>query len=344
MRKLKLKIDAKSHDKEMTLEIKGLPIGWKINEKLINDNLEKRRPTQSYNTKRIENDEYKIIGIENNIIKKNKIKIIVKNKNIKKSDYPEGMIRPGHADFVGYQFFDSYNNQGGGPFSGRITVLFVILGSIIENNVDFHVYGKIKQIQELIDTFNIKDLSLDMLNNEPNELNVYDEKIYLQMNKRIQKYKKENNSLGALCEFRVNNLNQHIGGILFDSFEGALAQNLFAIGGIKGINFGDYDGNYLLSGKEMNDELYVENNIVKSKKNTNGGINGGIVNCYEDVIFSCIIKPPSSIGIEQKTIKRINEKYINTILKVNGRHDSFIANRILIVIKAMTYITIYDLL
>lgn len=343
MRKLEFKINAKSHDEEMSLQVKGLPIGWKINEKLINDNLEKRRPTKSYNTKRIENDEYKIIGIENNIINDNMIIIKVKNKNINKKDYPKGMIRPGHADYVGYEFFETYNNEGGGPFSGRITVLFVILGSIIENNVDFRVYGKIKQVQELNDTVNIKDLSIIELENEPNELNIYNKEIYLQVIERIKKYQEENNSLGALCEFRVNNLNEHIGGILFDSFEGALAQNLFAIGGIKGINFGDYS-NYLLSGKELNDELYVENNIVKSKKNTNGGINGGIVNCYEDIIFSCVIKPPSSIGIEQKTIKRINDKYENTILKIKGRHDSFIANRILIVIKAMTYITIYDLL
>ena len=343
MRNLKLKINAKSHDPLMTLEVKGLPIGWKIDKKLIENNLLKRRPSQEYNTKRIEKDDYEIIGIKDNLIAKKTIRINVYNNNIKKKDYPEGMIRPGHADYVGYQFFKDYNNQGGGPFSGRITVLFVILGSIIENNVDFRIYGKVKQVQDLIDTIAIKDLTITELLNEPNELNVYDNKIYNQIKERIKMYQEQKDSLGALCEFRVNNLKKHIGGILFDSFEGALAQNLFSIGGIKGINFGCYQDNYLLSGKEINDQLFVENGIVKSKNNTNGGINGGITNCYEDIIFSCIIKPPSSIGIEQKTICKINEHYVNTKIKIEGRHDNFIANRVMTVIKAMTYITIYDL-
>ena len=58
------------------------------------------------------------------------------------------------------------------------------------------------------------------------------------------------------------------------------------------------------------------------------------------LVFSVVVKPTSSISLEQKTvnIKEMKED----ILKINGRHDACIVLRVLPVIEAVMALVILD--
>lgn len=343
MKILDVKLIGSSHDPYIQMAVSNLPAGIKIDHHIIKDNLAKRRPQMKFNTTRTEVDEYEFIsGVEDNITNGDKLIIRVYNQNTNSAHYEPGVIRPGHADYVGYETIDNYDYHGGGHFSGRLTVLYVILGSILQPYVPEHVYGKLTQVADFIDT-PIRELSIKQLDAIENPLFIYDQNIFNQVNDYLLELTKKQDSIGGLAEFRITNPTLGLGGIDFDSFEGELSKNLFAIGGIKGINFGLGINFITTLGSISNDELYVDNNQVYSKNNFQGGVNGGIVNGYEDIIFNCIIKAPSSVFIPKQTIKKVDGKYINHTLELKGRHDSFIANRIIPVIISMCYITLFDL-
>ena len=84
---------------------------------------------------------------------------------------------------------------------------------------------------------------------------------------------------------------------------------------------------------------YLENNEIKTRTNNNGGILGGL-STGMPLVFSVVVKPTSSISLEQKTvnIKEMKED----ILKINGRHDACIVPRILPVIEAIMALAILD--
>lgn len=342
MQVLDIKLEANSHDPQMKMIVKNLPAGLVINHQLIVDNLKKRRPSAKYNTNRIEQDEYELSGgIVNNMTTGEPLIITVFNKNINSTHYPKGMIRPGHADYVGYEFVDKFDHRGGGCFSGRITALYVILGAIVSSYLDETIVGKISQVGVYQDT-PLARLSDEQVNQIDNELLIYDPNIYNQVVKLIENYRQEGDSIGAQVEVRITNPTGGLGGIDFDNFEGQLAQALFSIGAIKGINFGLGQDFVTTPGSISCDQLSIDHNKVTSHHHYQGGINGGIVNGYEPITFNCIIKAPCSVFKPIKTIMKTNHGYENTTLQLKGRHDSFIANRVLVVIISMCQIVLFD--
>lgn len=342
MKTLKINVSGNSHDQYIYLTASNIPNGLVIDHDLIKTNLSKRKPHNFFNTNRIEEDIYDFLsGVENNITTGEELIIRVSNNNVSSKDYQYGIIRPGHADYVGYETIKEYDYRGGGPFSGRLTVLFVILGSILQPYVFERVYGKISQIGNITDT-KIIDLTTQQLQEINNELYFYNPEKFDKALNLLKKAKINNDSVGGLVEIKITNPSLGLGGLYFDSFESNLCQNLFAIGGIKGINFGLGFDFVTKSGNYCADSLSIHENKISSLHNCQGGINGGITNGYEDIIFNCIIKPPASTFTSRKTIIKTDTAYQNYTLNLTGRHDVFIANRILPVIIAMTYITIFD--
>ena len=86
-------------------------------------------------------------------------------------------------------------------------------------------------------------------------------------------------------------------------------------------------------------EESLDNNEIKTRTNNNGGILGGL-STGMPLVFSVVVKPTSSISLEQKTvnIKEMKED----ILKITGRHDACIVPRVLPVIEAVMALAILD--
>jgi chorismate synthase len=127
----------------------------------------------------------------------------------------------------------------------------------------------------------------------------------------------------------------------FDSIESMLSHAMFSIPAVKGIEFGAGFACADMKGSQMNDEFYVEGEQILTKSNNNGGINGGISNGMP-IVFSCAVKPTSSISRKQKTVNFIDK--VDTEIEIGGRHDSTIIPRACVVAETLSAIVIADLL
>ena len=96
-----------------------------------------------------------------------------------------------------------------------------------------------------------------------------------------------------------------------------------------------------MRGSKANDEFYLDNGVVKTYTNNNGGINGGLANGMP-ITFRVAIKPTPSIGLKQRTVDLTENK--NTEIKIEGRHDACIVPRAVPVIEAISAMAIFDLI
>ena len=77
---------------------------------------------------------------------------------------------------------------------------------------------------------------------------------------------------------------------------------------------------------------------VSKKTNHAGGILGGISD-GSDIILKAHFKPTPSIFQEQETVNRSGE---DIKINIKGRHDPIVVTRAVVVVEAMTAITILD--
>ena len=119
--------------------------------------------------------------------------------------------------------------------------------------------------------------------------------------------------------------------------ESNLAHAIFAIPGVRGIEFGDGFRAAAMKGSEHNDPIGTDG---RPTKNGAGGVNGGITN-GAPIVFRTAFKPTSSIRKAQQTYNF--EKQEMDTLEVPGRHDVCFALRAPVVVEAMTAIVLADL-
>ena len=77
---------------------------------------------------------------------------------------------------------------------------------------------------------------------------------------------------------------------------------------------------------------------VKKKTNFAGGILGGISD-GDDIVIRAAFKPTPSIFRSQQTVNKNGE---NIEIQIKGRHDPIIMPRAVVVVEAMTALTLVD--
>jgi chorismate synthase len=147
----------------------------------------------------------------------------------------------------------------------------------------------------------------------------------------------EGDSVGALVECTVPDVDPGYGEPFWDSVESLIAHAIFAIPGVRGIEFGDGFMAARMKGSEHNDPIGEDGRPVK---NGAGGVNGGITN-GAPIRFRVAFKPTSSIRKPQTTFNFA--KCEMDVLEVPGRHDACFALRAPVVVEAMTAIALADL-
>lgn len=334
-----------SHAAAIGAVLDGLAAGISINEDYIKNKLDLRRPSGKISTKRQEQDEFKILsGVFNGKSTGTPICIVIENKDTKSKDYNKDIIRPSHADYTAqlkYNGFQDY--RGGGHFSGRITAALVAVGAILQNALEEKGILIGTHIKECA---NIKDIEFNNLADDIKLLNSIDfallnDSVKEQMISEIEKAAASGDSVGGILETAVLGMPGGVGEPWFDSVESMLSHALFGIPAIKGVEFGEGFNFAKLRGSEANDSFYVENGVIKTKTNNNGGINGGITNGMP-IIFRSVIKPTPSISIEQNTVNLKDLTNVKT--NISGRHDPAIIHRARVVVDSVTAICLADLL
>ncbi|MEG0919715.1 MAG: chorismate synthase [Anaerovoracaceae bacterium] len=317
---IKISIFGQSHSEGMGVVIDGIPAGKKIDLEKLNKFMKRRAPGQGpHTTPRVEKDKIEFLsGIIGGITCGAPISGIIPNENKIEKDYEniKNSPRPGHADFVAhikYKGFEDY--RGGGHFSGRLTAPLCIAGGICIGLLEE------KNIEITTEILEIGGKTSDFLNT-------------------IKEAKANGDSVGGVVRCTVKGMPVGVGEPMFNGLEGQISKAIFAIPGIKGIEFGSGFKGSRMFGSENNDEFIVDKDIIKTKTNNHGGILGGISSGM-DIVFNVAIKPTPSIGKLQDTVN-YNKDEIK--LKIEGRHDPSIVYRALPCIEGATAIALYDLI
>ena len=335
---IKVSIFGESHGNAIGINIDGLPSGFEIDMDKILLEMERRAPGKNQlSTARKEADLPEILsGFFEGKTTGTPLCAIIRNSDTRSKDYAKtkDFMRPGHADFTGYERYSGFNDyRGGGHFSGRITAPLVFAGAICKQILEekgIFIGAHISSIKDIEDEkFNSTNISKeDLLELRSKELPL--------INTSLEEKMKH-----TIMQAAVVGIKPGVGNPFFDSVESTLAHLMFSVPAVKGIEFGKGFDMTKLLGSEANDEYYYDGDLVKTKTNNNGGILGGISNGMP-IVFKVAIKPTASILKEQNTIDIKNKKDVK--FRIEGRHDPCIVQRAVPVIEAVTAIGMLDLI
>jgi len=348
---IKISVFGESHSEAIGVVIDGLEAGIELDLDEISFEMGRRAPGKNaMSTSRNESDAPEIIsGFFNGKTTGTPLCAVIKNQNTRSQDYErtKNLIRPGHADFTGFVKYNGFNDyRGGGHFSGRLTAPIVFAGAICKQFLekeDIKIGAHIKQIAGVCDkSFDFTNIDAKIIDNlKSKELAFLEEAKENDAKERILAAKNDLDSVGGIIECAVIGLYSGIGNPMFDSVESVLSHILFSIPSVKGVEFGSGFSFADMRGSEANDSFYYDGDIIKTKTNNNGGINGGITNGMP-IVFRTVIKPTPSIAKKQKTIDI--SAGCDAEIEIVGRHDPCIVQRAVPVIEAATAIAIYDLI
>ena len=351
-KKVKITIFGQSHSEAIGVVIDGLPVGEEIDLDAVQKFMERRAPGRNaYSTSRKEADLSRVVsGLFEGKTCGAPICAIIENTNTRSKDYDKlkDLPRPGHADFTAWVKYGGYNDhRGGGHFSGRLTAPLCFAGAVCKQILErkgIHVGAHILSIK------GVKDVPFDAVEINAETMQTVAEKTFPvqddmageEMQAAIAAAKGKGDSVGGIVECAITGLPVGVGEPMFDGLESVLAQAIFAIPAVKGVEFGAGFGVAELFGSENNDDfIYNEDGTVKTKTNNHGGSLGGIASGMP-LVFRAAFKPTPSISMEQDTIsisKRENDR-----LAVTGRHDPCIVPRAVPVVEAAAAVAILDLL
>jgi len=346
---IKLSIFGQSHGAAIGMTLDGVPAGLPVDLNKLQKFLNRRRPGQNdHSTPRREEDTPEILsGIVDGYTCGAPIAAIIRNKNTRSGDYTElkDIPRPGHADYTAQIKYGGYQDvAGGGHFSGRLTAPLCVAGGLCKQWLEqkgIRIGARISVIAGIGDD----PLFLDWENPDLDAINedfpVLNPEAGAKMREEIAKARAEGDSVGGLIECIITGLPAGLGDPMFGGMESRIAQIVYGIPAVKGLDFGSgFTGSYL-RGSQNNDSFIIQNGQVRTTNNRAGGILGGITNGMP-LIFHTAIKPTPSIAMVQQSISL--SKMEQTTLQVKGRHDPCIVPRAVPVIEAAAAIAIYDAL
>ncbi|HJM36774.1 MAG: chorismate synthase [Dehalococcoidales bacterium] len=335
-----------SHGRCVGVTIDGCPAGLSLAETDVQKEVDRRRPGKRPGaTQRTdEEDKVEIIsGIFNGRTTGSPICLLVWNQDIDSTQYEETRMtpRPGHADYTAFVKYGGFNDfRGGGRFSGRITVSYVMAGAVARKLLG--CFG----IEILAHTVEIggikaetKELDDIKRNLETNSLKCADSVATMKMIRAIETAQAEGDSVGGIIEGQALNVPAGLGEPIFDTMEGELAKAIFSIPAVKGIEFGSGFAAARKKGSENNDPFAVENEKIVTSTNNAGGVIGGISNGMA-ITLRVVFKPTPSISLKQTTIN-LKEQKADSV-SIRGRHDTCVVPRAVPVVESMMAITLCD--
>jgi len=275
-----------SHGKCLNGIIDGVPAGFEIDLKSINDELKRRQGGWGRGDRmKIETDEVEIkSGVRFGRTTGAPICLEVKNKDFEnwqnimsaeKIDTDENeksftKPRPGHADFAGsikYDLKDLRNILE--RSSARKTAIDVAIGSIA------------KQILKEFDiTCSSEIISIGKETTED------------KMKEKIDIAKAQGDTLGGKFEVVFENLPVGLGShVQWDrKLDAQVTQAVMSIPAVKAVEIGLGVESADVFGSEMHDEIFIENGKYFRKTNNAGGIEGGMTN-GEKLVVKATMKP-----------------------------------------------------
>ncbi|NIZ60520.1 chorismate synthase [Sedimentitalea sp. CY04] len=333
-----------SHGPALGATVDGCPPNVPLDEAMLQQWLDKRRPGQNKNmTQRNEPDAVKILsGVFEGKTTGTPIQLMIENTDQRSKDYGDiaTTFRPGHADITYYQKYGNRDYRGGGRSSARETAARVAAGGIAREAIKMLVPGvEIKGYMVAMGELDIDRSKFDWDAIDQNDFWIPDADAVQQWEDYLQGLRKEHDSVGAVVEVVARGVPAGIGAPIYAKLDTELASAMMSINAVKGVEIGEGMNAARLKGSENADEIFRGNDGAPVySSNHAGGILGGI-STGQDVVVRFAVKPTSSILTPRASIRKDGSP-AEVITK--GRHDPCVGIRAVPVGEAMMACVILD--
>lgn len=336
--KLKLTIFGQSHSAAIGAVLDGLPAGEAVDLEAVREFMHRRSPGHSvWATARKEDDEPEILGgLVDGVTCGAPLAFRIGNRDAHSQDYAglRDKPRPGHADFAAFaKSGAAHDIRGGGQFSGRLTAPLCFAGAVAQQIL---ARRGIKTAAHVYAIAGIPDLPFSGMDDDfpalaraaGKDFPVIDDSAGQKMQTAIMEAQGDGDSVGGIVEAAAAGLPAGLGEPMFAGVENRLAQILFGIPAVRGVEFGagEFSGFAAAQarGSQHNDEFYCEGGGVRTRTNRHGGALGGITTGMPLVVRAAF-KPTPSISRPQQTVSL--SARTSTELCIKGRHDPCIVPR-----------------
>jgi chorismate synthase len=350
--RLHVSIFGQSHSKAIGVVIDGLPAGELIDLRAVDRFMARRAPGQnSLTTPRKEADIPVILsGIVDNRTCGAPLCVEIENSDTRSQDYEKirDVPRPMHADYPAFVKTDGFNDiRGGGQYSGRLTAPLCFAGAVC---IQLLEKRGVKIAAHLASIADVDDQVFDPVNVNADILNslllknfpVLDDQTGKIMQTRIEAAREMKDSVGGTVECCAVGYPAGFGDPMFDGIENHLAQAVFGIPAVKGVEFGAGFSASRMPGSEHNDPFYYSaEGVIKTRTNHHGGVLGGM-STGMPILMRVAFKPTPSIGKEQDSVSLSQKK--NTKIVIEGRHDPCVVLRAVPAVEAVMAIVLLDYL
>ena len=290
--KFKVTLGGCPSQREITVKIEGVPEGTVIDYGQISDLIRRWDDrTGRYGEDEREEYEREIIwktgvisfGGELGIVTGSTVEAVVDSPAPDMDEWEEYKLipRPGHADFAAVmKDGPKADFIGGGRFSEDLTLGLCVAGAVAKQILAGRGVEVLSDIAEISGSKNT--LTFDDI---------------------IESTVVEEDSVGGVVECAVMGLEAgSCGDSYFDGLRPKLAQAVFGIPGVCGVEFGSGFAGTSLSGSENNDPYVVdEDGNVRTSSNNHGGILGGVATGMP-IVLRAAVSPAPSIGKEQVSV------------------------------------------
>jgi chorismate synthase len=317
----RISIFGESHAAAIGVTVEGLPAGSEIDVERLQSFLDRRAPGRdTLSTRRREADAPEFLcGVKDGKATGAPVSAIIRNSDTRSRDYGNlaAVPRPGHADWpADVKYGGNQDRAGGGHFSGRLTAPLCIAGGLA-----------------------IQQLEKAGVSVSARAVRIGGETAPEKMEAAIAAAREAGDSVGGIVEAEVRGLPAGVGDPMFGGLENRIAQIVFGIPAVKGIEFGEGFAVADLKGSENNDPYGIEDGKVVPLSNHAGGILGGI-STGAPIVFRVAFKPTPSIAKEQDSVDIA--KMEPAKLVVRGRHDPCVVLRAVPCVEAAAAIAVYD--
>ena len=348
-RMLSVEIFGESHGKAVGVTLDGLPAGLKLDMEKLNAFVQRRAARSAIATGRREADIPRVLsGLWDEITTGQPLTAIFENSDTHSSDY--GFLpdrpRPGHADYPAImRSLGNDDLRGSGHHSGRLTLPYVFAGGVamqILEKEGIRVAAHVHQLGDgEADMINWVNPDMDALFEcHKRAIPTVNPKIGERMQAHILKAKEEQDSVGGIVECVAVGAPAGLGSPFFEGVESVMANYLFSIPAVKGVEFGAGFTAASMRGKGYNDPYAMKDGKVVTTRNNAGGLLGGITNGMP-IIVRAAFRPTPSISQEQNTVSLSQKE--NATLSVHGRHDPCVVVRAVPVVESAVALALCEL-
>src|SRR6266851_4657331 len=333
-----------SHGPGYVVIIDGCPPGLPLTEEDLLPDLRRRRPGQSKIVSQRKEEDFPEIwsGVFEGKTDGTPIGILFRNTDQRSQDYGDikDKYRPGHADFTFDAKYGIRDYRGGGRSSARETVCRVAAGAIAKKLLaqqGVRVLGYVKQIGSVVAAAtDPTQVTLDQVEATP--VRCPDPAAAARMIALIEEVRKDQDSIGGICELVATGVPPGWGEPVFDKLKADLAKALLSLPAVTAFEYGAGFGVATARGSENNDVFIRKATGIGTETNRHGGMLGGI-SSGKPILLRVAIKPTSSLPRPQKTLTRAADP---TEISTRGRHDPCLLPRFVVMGEAMTALVLAD--